>query len=64
MTETNHNLRLDDYETLLEAANTDAEEQAIALKLQIHGGLRPQSAAEIARIVSREEPFDDDNSTQ
>ena len=64
MTETNHNLRLDDYETLLEAANINSEEQAFALKLQIQGGLRPQTAAEIARIVSHEESFDDDNRTQ
>lgn len=64
MTETNHNRPLDDYETLLEAANINSEEQAFALKLQIHGGLRPQTAAKIAQSVPHEETFDDDNSTQ
>ena len=62
MTRRNHDLPIDDYETLLEAANTDTEEQVFALKLQIQGGLRPQTAAEIARAVSHTEIFDDDNS--
>ena len=63
MTEANHDLPLDDYEALLEAANINSEEQAFALKLQIQGGLRPQTAAEIAQAVSPTETFDD-NSTQ
>lgn len=48
---------------MLEAANNESESLAFALKLQIQVGIRPQTAAKIARTVSDDEPFED-NGTQ
>jgi hypothetical protein len=62
--DTNHSPGSDDYETLLEAARNESDDDALALKLMMRLGLRPHTTTNIAQTVSSEDTFENDNRTQ